>query len=167
MTNQTRSLLVRLNPIYRFRECRGFTLLEVLLALGLCAILAVVAVPSMEGWLAERRLRQQADGLIKAVQDARITAEKEAAAQVVVLAPEDEDAPANRPSVHYFLVSPDHKWTLRRLGGITEAGPLPAIHIDSRGYVDPVTFRVAKDDQYLEFRFDFLTGHAREEAFSF
>lgn len=151
----------------RIRRGAGFTLLEVLLALGLCAILAVVAIPSMEGWLAERRLRQQADGLIKAVQDARITAEKEAVAQVVVLTPEGEEAPTNRPSVHYFTVSSDHKWSLRRLGGITEAGPFPAIHIDSRGYVDPVTFRVANGDHYLEFRFDFLTGHAREEAFSF
>lgn len=154
-----------LNPhSQRFRK--AFTLLEVLLALGLCAILAVLAVPSMEGWLAERRLRNAADRLIQAVQDARILAEKEAEAQVVVLAPEGTEVP-DHPSVHPFTLSPGLKWTIRRMGGVEDTSPLPAIHIDSRGYVDPVIFRVANDTQFLEFRFDFLTGHAREEAFSF
>jgi hypothetical protein len=41
------------------------------------------------------------------------------------------------------------------------------IHIDSHGLVDPVTFRVSSGDKYMEYRFDFLTGHAREVGSSF
>jgi len=144
----------------------GYTLLEILLAMGLCVIIALVAVPSMEGWRFEHRMRMNADEVISLVQDAKIEAEKTARAQLVVLLPPGEEEPAEaEEGVHFLVNDGAYDWEVIRFEG--EVDEEAAIRIDDRGYVEPVSFRVSQGEKFLEFRFDFLTGHAREEAFSF
>ena len=140
----------------------GFTLLEVMLAVGLCAILAVVSVPAMEGWMSEHRLRSQADEMVKLVQSTKLEAEKSGVRQLVVLRRANDPVP-EVPGLHALTVSGPAVWSLRRFGG----GECAGIGIDARGYVDPVSLRVAEGGKFIEYQFDFLTGQARETEASF
>ena len=49
----------------------GFTLVELVIAVLIMAILMLLAVPSMEGVLADRRLRRSLDGFNKIVREAQ------------------------------------------------------------------------------------------------
>lgn len=142
----------------------GYTLLELLLVLGLCATFALVSVPALQGWWSEHRLRRQADRLVGLVQDARLQAEQSGRPQVVVLLQNESSAP-EKPGLAVRALRPEGRavWTLKRLDG----GTCDAIGVDARGYVDPVSVRVAEGRKFVEYRFDFLTGHARETGASF
>jgi prepilin-type N-terminal cleavage/methylation domain-containing protein len=149
------------------RKNKGFSLLEILLAVGLCAILAAVAVPSMVGWMAEHRLRMKAEELISLVQEAKLQAERTGKAQVVVLLGADEMLPKEAPANVHFLKEPrGTTWSLRGFVQAEKYSAPPYIEIDGSGWVSPVTFRVSNGNLFVEYRFDFLTGHAQEVAFS-
>ena len=151
----------------RSRASSGFSLLEILLAIGLCAILAAVSVPTMVGWMAEHRLRMQADDLIKLVQSAKLRAEKTAQAQVVLLLAPGENPPAEAaPNIHFLQERAGTVWSLRRFGQGERDGAPSFIEIDRSGWISPVSFRVAAGGKYMEYQIDFLTGHAREVASS-
>jgi prepilin-type N-terminal cleavage/methylation domain-containing protein len=89
----------------------GFTLLEVMLAVGLCAILAVVSVPAMEGWMSEHRLRSQADEMVKLVQSTKLEAEKSGVRQLVVLRRANDPVP-EVPGLHALTVSGPAVWSV-------------------------------------------------------
>ncbi len=142
----------------------GFTLMELLLAIGLCAILAVVSVPSVVGWMAELRLRGEFDKLTELVQQAKLEAEAAGKPQLVVLLKAGEQAPEKPGStIHILQVGGAVVWTLRRV----DRSECSAIAIDRRGYVDPVRARLAEGKKFVEGQFDFLTGHIREKEVSF
>lgn len=146
----------------------AFTLLEILLAMGLCAILAVVAVPSMAGWRSEHRLRTQSDALVRLVQSVKLQAEKDGVAQIVWLLRSGEKPPPETPAnVHVFQEEKGAVWTLRRFGQANGGSDIRVIRIDAAGNVEPVAFRVSDGDRHLEMRFDFLTGHAIDEGGAF
>lgn len=146
------------------KDRRGFSLLEILLALGLGAILAVAAVPSVSSWLAEYRLRIEFDRLASLVQDARIQADLHGEAHVVIVAGTGEEKPGRETSLrHVFAPGAGMKWTLRR----PDQRLCARIGIDRRGYVDPVIVRVTDREKYIEGQFDFLTGHVLEREVSF
>jgi type IV fimbrial biogenesis protein FimT len=56
----------------------GFTLLELLVALAIAAIVFAVAVPSVGGYVAEQRVHARADALLRALERARSEAIKRA-----------------------------------------------------------------------------------------
>ena len=58
---------------------RGFTLLELVVALFLAAVLAAAGVHGLGGWLTEQQLRDRADALLHALQLARSEAIKRGA----------------------------------------------------------------------------------------
>lgn len=147
---------------------QAFTLLEILLALGLCAILALVSVPAMEGWWSEYQLRTRADQLVKLVQSTKLEAERNGQAATVTLLkfgqPKPNEADAR---VRFFQEDGKSVWRLRRITSRATGASPADIRIDARGYVEPVTFRVAEGSHFVEYRFDFLTGHVSEEESSF
>lgn len=146
----------------------GFTLVEIILVLGLGAILAVVAVPAIEGWLSESRLTTKAGALIEFVQSAKLRADESSEAQIVqLLGPKDKPPKESAPNVSYFPTDKDAQWSITRPGARNAKVSVSEIHIDSRGLVEPVTFRVTAGEKYVEYRFDFLTGHAQETGSSF
>ena len=59
------------------RNARGFTLLELMIALAVIAILAGIAVPNYIGWLPKRHLRSSAVDVQSAIQLAKMTAIRE------------------------------------------------------------------------------------------
>ncbi len=150
------------------RALAGFTLIEILLAVGLCAILTAVSVPTLVGWWEEHRLRMQADELIKLVQSAKLQAEKTGRPQVVVLLTAGESEPVEaKENIHYLKEEANTVWQLRRFGQSQRDNAPAFIEIDGDGMVSPISFRVSAKDKYIEYRFDFLTGHAHEVEFSF
>lgn len=146
----------------------GFTLVEILLVLGLGAILAVVSVPAIQGWISENRMSAKAGELIELVQTAKLKADEKGEAHVVVVLGGKDKKPVDPPANFSYLPA-DGSFDCR----VTHAGPkgkmveTSEIHIDSHGLVEPVTFRISTGDKYVEYRFDFLTGHARELGSSF
>lgn len=149
------------------KKSYGFSLFEVLLAVGLCAILAAISVPTMVGWLSEHRLRVQVNELVDLVQSAKLQAERTGQAQVVALLPAGEKPPLDAPpNVHFLTEEPGTTWSLRRFGQIGQNQTPPIIEIDRNGWVSPVSFRVSSGNKYVEYSIDFLSGHAQEVAFS-
>ncbi len=149
-------------------DLAGYTLLEILLAIGLGAILAFASVPAMSGWMAEHRLRAQADALIQFVQSVKLDAERSGRFRAVVLLPPGGRAPDEVPEgVRIFELPPGSRWSLKSFSADGGGRPTDVIRIDARGRVVPVSFRVDADGRHLEYRFDFLTGHAEEVASSF
>jgi prepilin-type N-terminal cleavage/methylation domain-containing protein len=53
------------------RRCRGFTLIEIAISVFILLLLLLLAVPSLNGVLADRRLRRSLDGFNKLVQQAQ------------------------------------------------------------------------------------------------
>ena len=53
------------------QRSRAFTLVEIIIAVAIMATLLLLAVPSLEGVLADRRLRASLDGFNKLVRDAQ------------------------------------------------------------------------------------------------
>jgi type IV fimbrial biogenesis protein FimT len=53
---------------------RGFTIIEVLVTLGVIAILSVLAVPSFQHWIANTQIRNAAEGILNGMQSARAEA---------------------------------------------------------------------------------------------
>lgn len=146
----------------------AYTLLEILLAIGLGAILAFASVPAMSGWMAEHRLRAQADEFIECVQSVRLEAEKSGRSRAVVLLPPGGRAPDEVPEGIRFYGTPSGgRWSLRTFSADGVGRPSDVVRIDGRGRMVPVSFRVDSGGRHLEYRFDFLTGHAEEAASSF
>lgn len=59
------------------RNAKGFTLLELCIAVAVLSILAAIAVPNYIGWLPKRHLRSSAIDVQSAIQLAKITAIRE------------------------------------------------------------------------------------------
>lgn len=139
-----------------------------MLVIGLGAILAVVAVPAMEGWMSEHRLSTKAGELISLVQSAKLRADEKAESQIVVLlGPKDKIPAEQEANVSYLATDDSVEWKVSRPGPRGKPVQVSEIHVDSHGLVDPVTFRVTSGQKYVEYRFDFLTGHALEQGSSF
>ncbi len=67
------------------RNKDGFTLLEMMIVLGIASILTAIAVPNFIGWLPNYRLRAAADDLTFALQLARMRAARENAIATVAV----------------------------------------------------------------------------------
>jgi prepilin-type N-terminal cleavage/methylation domain-containing protein len=59
------------------RNAKGFTLLELCIAVALVSILAAIAIPNYIGWLPKRHLRSSAIDVQAAIQLAKMTAIRE------------------------------------------------------------------------------------------
>lgn len=128
----------------------------------------MVSVPAMEGWWSEHKMRMKANDLIEAVHEAKATAAKTGQSQMVVLLDPSQKMPDPAPpNLFFFPKGEKQEWTVTHFGGKVDTKPSPEIRIDSHGYVEPVIFRIAEGDHFLEMQFDFLTGHVRELAYSF
>ncbi len=148
------------------RSNRGYTLFEIMLVVGIATLILMVAIPSLGGWMTQRKFRMKVQDLIEAVRSAKIQADQTREAQTVILA---RNLAGPKPPDNVFLVKrdPSDEWTITHYGGRVDKSAEPKILVDSSGHVEPVKVRVSDGDHYLEYEFDFLTGFARETGYSF
>ena len=73
------------------RKDSGFSLMELMIAIAILAILAAIAIPSYIGWLPNYRLRSAARDLQSTMQLARLRAVRENADVVVSFDTVNED----------------------------------------------------------------------------
>ncbi len=69
------------------RKNSGFTLLELMMVIGIMAVLATIAIPNFIGWLPKYRLESAARKIFTIVQQAKFRAVKENANVVVTFDP--------------------------------------------------------------------------------
>lgn len=131
----------------------------------LLVVLAGITIPSVAGWIDEQKIRNVASDLIETVQLEKIETEKHGRTAVVrILAPTKISNSEQITGETFFIVPHGFSITLTEPG--RDAGA-ETIRINRHGFVEPVRVLVARDNRWLEFSFDFLTGHARDESFSF
>ena len=73
------------------RGAKGFTLLELLVALAICGILSVIAIPHMVKWLDNTRLRTTVMDLFADLQHARMMAVKTNRNVILIFNTDDQD----------------------------------------------------------------------------
>lgn len=150
------------------KTARGITLLEILLALAIGALVSAAAVPAVSGWISERQFRNELSRLAEEVATLRRQAEESALSFTLWLGSEKDlptplrnsNPPRYEPRAGFRLLreARDGRW-------------LPAsgtpLRIQAGGIVEPSLLRLEKDGNYIVFRFDPFTGFLREEAFQF
>lgn len=143
---------------------RGFSILEVILALAIAGTLAAVAIPAIGGWSSERSFRVEIEQLTDLVAKAKQEAETTGEARYIWLGP----PPENLRSEPGFVFSPSGGFEILRMDrkGNWKTEKPSFLKIEAGGIVSPRPLRITRGDQFFEFRFDPLTGHFVEEGFS-
>lgn len=151
-------------PRLRRQHARGFSLLEISLAVAIAATLAAIAIPATGGWMAERAVRMELENFAVAVMEMRREAERTGEPRTLYLgAPEEgtgESATVFLPSEGFDLFRMDRagKWA-SAMGS--------QLRIQPGGIVPPARFKLTNEDRWVVFRFDPLTGHLEEQEFQF
>ena len=145
---------------------RGLTLVEICLALGIAVTLAAVAVPAVGTWVEEYRFRNELTGLAETVMRARRDAEATGQLRMVSVANGWE--PSEDEAATWFVYPLDSAFRFERLGPKDKWLPVPegVVRVEAGGILNPQTFRLVREDHWISFRFDPLTGHLMEEGFS-
>lgn len=114
--------------IFRMRRQDGFTLIEITIAIVILLLILVVAVPSLNGVLADRRLRRSLDGLNRLVRQAQVRSISE-----------------RRP---YLIVVRDKKFALRAEGLLRGESPSPIATLAwGKGESFTLSFPAAIDEE--------------------
>ncbi len=153
------------------RTSAGLTLLEMCLALAIGLTLAALAIPTANGWIEERAFRSETDALADTVMRAKIEAEttgesrllrfaEKKTSRLSKLSPEEEKAAVYQVKGGFELER------MGRRGQWEDAGG-SVLRIQAGGVVSPVLFRLKRNNGYIVFRFDPLTGHMEEKEFQF
>jgi len=143
---------------------KGFSILEIILALAIASILAAVAIPAIGSWSTERRFRKEIEHLVDIVAEARQQAETTGEARIVWLG----SPPENLRPVPEMIFTPLDGFEIQRMDrkGNWRTEKTSMLRIEAGGIVSPRPLRLVLGDKYFEFRFDPLTGHYIEEGSS-
>lgn len=144
----------------------GLTLIEISLALGIAVVLSAVALPAMGGWMEEHKLRSALGEMAEVVMRARMEAEATGESRWVVFNTGEENDDAEAGEVGFFYEVPPG-FLLMSLRAENKWKAAPALlRIESGGFLNPRLYRLELGERWINFRFDPLTGHLREEEYS-
>lgn len=116
MGHEDRRMLIR-----RANSAAGFTMIELMVTLGIFAILTAVAVPTMRTWVANNKVRTAADALQNGLRLAQ--AESLRRSRQVVFSLTNTNPPATVPPV--AAVVDGTSWTVWSVPSMTDASEAP------------------------------------------
>lgn len=149
----------------RSAPSRGaFTLIEVIIALAIVAIIFVALIPLAAPSLSERKLRHAMDDIVAFVRSNRLAAES-AGRDIVILCRRD-GLMVNQKTFAGRVDVPDVRLSIRFPGGKMEPADGQAWRILPCGVVLPAAVRVEDGAYWLEADIDPLTGDIMEERYS-
>jgi prepilin-type N-terminal cleavage/methylation domain-containing protein len=149
----------------------GFTLIELMLAVAIAIIILLMAMPSMSGIAAEKRLRESFEKFDAMARKAQIKAVSEQRAWVLTWQPEGillqphEPTPEERLAgeqavTETFPASEEEQWTLQRPASLLPPAQTPREWIFWRsGTCEPVFVTYQGPDGSWTAQYQPLTGH--------
>ena len=164
------------------RHCvsrRGFTLLEICIALSIIAVLIGLCTPAFSGWLSEERLREPARHLEQLARTARNRAIDTQKSWVVIIHPsgltltlQDGEVLADdvrKADEDLDRPMPDGVTVATKAWGEESFSSLAEVKWIFRpdGLCDPLTVRFTRGQSEIALRFDPLTADVAEETYAF
>ena len=170
---------------------RGFTLLEICIALSIIAVLIGLCTPAFSGWLSEERLREPARHLEQLARTARNRAIDTQKSWVVIIHPSglkltllDNEVASNNVSGSagtdagddvkkadddVEMPMPDGVIVATKAWGEESFSSLAEVKWIFRpdGLCDPLTVRFTRGQSEIALRFDPLTADVAEETYAF
>ncbi len=143
---------------------RAFTLIEVIIALAIIAIIFIALIPLAAPSLSERKLRHAMDDLVAFVRSNRLAAES--AGRDIVMQCNRDGLLVNQKALAGRADISDVRFSIRFPGGKMERADGQAWRVLPCGVVLPATMRVEDGDYWLEADIDPLTGDIMEERYS-
>ena len=143
---------------------RGFTLIEIAISVFILMILMLIAIPSVSGVLADRRLQRSLTALNELVRQARQHSVKEGRSYLIVwnkdeiiLRPEAPGKDDGEAPVAQLAFDPGHVFALR-LPAALEKDPLAQWIFWPSGTCEPANVRFKGPDGSWEVNYAPLTG---------
>lgn len=152
----------------RFFRWGGFTLLEIMLVLGLIAILFIGLAPVVSASLRERKLRGAMAELSDAVRLQRLLSQENGFRINVEIRPDGLAVPQpDGNSRMLFTVPGGANLSVRYPGGKWVEADGQPWEFSPAGLVTPLSVRLDEGDDWIEADFDLLTGRVADERYAF
>ncbi len=142
----------------------AFTLIEVIIALAIVALIFVALVPLAAPSLSERKLRHAMDDLVAFVRSNRLAAES--AGRDIVMQCQPAGLIVNQKTLAGRAEVSDLRLLVRFPGGKMQRADGQAWRILPCGVVLPATLRLEDGEKWMEADIDPLTGDITEERYS-
>ncbi len=149
----------------RAARCRrAFTLIEVIIALAIVALIFIAIVPLAAPSLSERKMRRAMDDVVAFVRSNRLAAES--AGRDIVMQCQPDGFVVNQKTFAGRAEVADLRLSIRFPGGKMQRADGQAWRILPCGVVLPATIRLEDGEKWLEADIDPLTGDITEERYS-
>ena len=146
------------------RRSAGFTLLEIAISVAILIIITLVAVPSLRGVLADRRLQRSLDAMNQIVREAQERSVQEHRAyliewkrKAVILRPESIREGESANPVSRLALDKGHAFVLRLPAALDKA-PLPQWIFWPSGVCEPANVQFKSPDGSWEVNYSPLTA---------
>ncbi len=146
------------------RHRRAFTLIEVIIALAIVALIFVAIVPLAAPSLSERKLRHAMDDVVAFVRSNRLAAES--AGRDIVMQCDPDGLLVNQKTLAGRVEISGLRLSVRFPGGKMQRADGQPWRILPCGVVLPATVRLEDGEKWLEADIDPLTGDIAEERYS-
>lgn len=147
--------------------CGAFTLLEIMIAVTICALVMLLAVPSMRGAMREQELKQvfnNFDGFVQRVHVRSLTEQQDYVIvfedQQIRAVPERLDAQAETAAEAPFAITPK-TYILTRTATLVKDRPAAEWPIWKTGVCEPVIVSYEGPEGIWKAEYDPLTVHGR------